>query len=67
MSNSIYILGATRNLEKKIVLVIVKLQFSEFLYFGYLAIQIMESQPKLAISYSQKNLNKHNAMIWGPV
>ena len=37
-SNSIYVLGATRNSEKRIVLLIVNLQFSEFLQFGNLAI-----------------------------
>ena len=42
------------------------LQFCKFLQFGNLAIWKMESQPKLATSYSQKKLTRHNLGIWGP-
>ena len=38
MSDSNYVLGATRNLEKGTVLLIVNLQFSDFLQFSNLAI-----------------------------
>ena len=38
MSNSNYVLGATGNLEKGTVLLIVKLQFSDLLQFGNFAI-----------------------------
>ena len=40
------------------MLLIVNLQLSEFLQFGNLVVWRMESQPKLATSYFQKNLNK---------
>ena len=50
------------------MLLIVNRQFSKFLQFNNLAIWRMESQPKYATSYSQKNSNKHNlGRIWGPV
>ena len=42
------------------------LQSCKFLQFGNLAIWKMESQPKLATSYSQKKLTRHNLGIWGP-
>ena len=38
MSDSYYVLGATRNLEKGTVLLIFNLQFSNFLQLGNLAI-----------------------------
>ena len=38
MSNSNHVLGATRNSEKGTVLLIVNLQYSNFLQFGNLAI-----------------------------
>ena len=38
MSDSNYVLGATRNSEKGTVLLIVNLQFSDFLQFGNLVI-----------------------------
>ena len=37
-SNSIYVLGAAQNLEKGTMLLIVNLQFSDFLQFGNIAI-----------------------------
>ena len=37
-SDSIYALGVTRNLENRIVVIMVNLQSSEFLQFGYLPI-----------------------------
>ena len=38
-----------------------------FFEFGNLAIQRMESQPKLATSYSLDNSNKHKSGIWQSV
>ena len=67
MIDSIYLLGAKRNSEKRIVLLIVNLQFPEFLQFGNLANRRMESQPMLATSYSQKNSNKPKSRMWPPV
>ena len=64
MSDSIYALGVTRNLEKRIVLFIVNLQLSEFIQFGNLAIRRMESQPKLTTSYSPDNSNKQKSVMW---
>ena len=53
--------------RQDIRLLIVYIQFSKFLRFGNLAIQKMESQPKLATSYSQKNSSKQKSRIWPPV
>ena len=46
------------------MLLIVNLQLSEFLQFSNLDIWRMESQPKLATSYSQKNSNKQKSRIF---
>ena len=49
------------------MLLIVNLQLSEFLLIGNMAIRRMESQPKLATSYTPDNLNKQKLRIWQPV
>ena len=64
----IYVLGVTRNSEKRKVVLNVNLRFSDFLQFGNLALwshALNGTTTQIGHFYSQKNLNKQKLEIFG--